>query len=172
MRKRLIFVLAGVIAFIYALSEFQGCVFIEKIYRSRAARSRVHAVLQGIQKRKDGTGIVGDEQLAICRWYADTGFLANMDALNHATDDFDAWRMGANFYIEEYTIDKIELEKKLELIHEDDNNRKNDRKTAEPWVFIVSGTIDGADYSMRVPEGDTISWIQSPWFYPNWFDNT
>jgi len=158
MRKRLIITFVSIIVFIFILGKYKGCELIDGIYKSRAVRVRVHAVLRGIQKKPHGIGTIGDEQLALAKWYADIAVISDPSALNHASDDFDNWRKGANFYIHDYSITNVEREK--EYPSEDQEETKDKPK---PWVFIVTGKIEGSTFIMRVPEGDTISWIQPPW---------
>ena len=158
-RKRSIKVIVGIIIFIFVLNKFEGCGKLDEWYRIRAVKGRVHTVLQGIQMKEDGSGTVGDEQMAICRWYADTAIITDGDAFSRAVDEFNAWRKEASFYINEFSIDKVEVEKRETL--EQDSEEKDSQP--KPWVFFVTGQINGVTYIMRVPEGDTISWIQAPW---------
>jgi hypothetical protein len=149
MKKRLVIIFVGIVIFIFVLNRYKGCSVIETIFKTRAVKARMHTVLQGIQLKPDGIGTVGDEQLALCRWYSDAVIIDDIQELGIASTAFDNWRKEAGiFYINDYTISEVKLE--------DDRSKK-------PLVFIVTGTIDFGPFIMRVPEGDTISWIQPPW---------
>jgi hypothetical protein len=69
-------------------------------------------------------------------------------AFGIASDAFDNWRRGAGIfpYIREFTID------------EDASVVKG----VEPFTVIITGTIDGAEFSMKVPKGNAIEWLEAP----------
>ncbi|UCH94880.1 MAG: hypothetical protein JSV88_32140 [Candidatus Aminicenantes bacterium] len=158
MKKHLVIIIAGIVIFAFTISKYQGCGLLERIYKFRAVKARVHAVLQGIQLKSDGSGTVGDEQMALSRWYADLIVISDMQELGKASDAFDNWRKEASiFYINDFTISEVKLEETREAKQEGEKEEK------KPPVFIVTGTIDGGTFIMRVPGGDTISWIQTPW---------
>lgn len=167
MKKNFVLIFLGLTFFIFAVT-YHNCGYIIGIFKIRSAKARVHAVLKGIQLKRDGTGTIGDEQLAICCWYADVAFLRNMAELGQASDAFERWKKQANIfpYINSYTISEINPEESREPVRKKEKEGtegKEEKEEKKPFVFIVKGTIDSATFIMRVPEGKTITWIQTPW---------
>jgi hypothetical protein len=140
--------------FLIAAAIVTGCGVIEK-FEIRSVKKRVDVIFKGIKTADYGRSVVGDEQLAICQWYANVPFLSDMGTLNIATDEFDLWRRrGGIFpYIVEYTIDKVKLIR----------GTKN--------TYRVYGTINGSDYIIRVPAGDTITWERTPFASFDFFED-
>lgn len=130
-----IFILILTVVFLLPIVLNTGC---GKVMKTENAKARVKAILKGI-KAADGGQTEGDEETAVCQWYAGKTRISDQVALNSASDGFDAWRkeMGIFPYIDEYTIEGA-------VMDGDD--------------VIVFVTINGMPMSMRVPDGDQISW--------------
>ena len=108
---------------------------------SRKAKVRMIAVFDGITKQ--GGGVKTDEETAICTWYMGVTRLADFGVFEAASDGFDKWRREGNIfpYIESYTITEVE-----------DVGR----------AVIVSGTIEGSPFKVRVVEGKPVRWVETP----------
>lgn len=148
MKKKLTFVLT-ICQLVALFGSITGCSF-EKIQQKRQAKARVNAILKGLKQDEKGTKMVENpEQVSICQWYNNTFLITDFAELGHASDAFDHWRMQGGIFspIESYTVDKVEL-----------------IEDSQPVTTFVYGTINGLNYIMRVPEGDTISWEQIPSF--------
>jgi hypothetical protein len=118
-------------------------------YEIKSAKVRVNTILKGIQLREGSDDItVGDEQTSICQWYEGVIVINDPGTFGIASDEFDRWRREAGIfpYIREYTIDED-----AEVV-----------KGVEPFTVIITGTIDGASFSMKVPKGATIEWLEAP----------
>ena len=118
-------------------------------YEIRSAKSRVNTILKGIQLQEGSDELTqGDEQTSICQWYANVVVINDPGAFGIASDEFDNWRREAGIfpYIREYTIDED-----AEVV-----------KGVEPFTVILTGTIDGSAFSMKVPKGATIEWLDAP----------
>jgi len=108
---------------------------------SRKAKVRMQAVFDGITRQ--GGGVKTDEETAICTWYMGTARLADFGVFEAASDGFDKWRREGDIfpYIDSYTITGTE-----------DAGR----------AVIVSGTIDGAPFKVRVVERKPVRWVEIP----------
>lgn len=118
-------------------------------YDIKSAKTRVTTVLKGIQLREGSEELtVGDEQTSICQWYAGVVVINDPGVFGVASNDFDSWRRDAGIfpYIREFTV----------------NEDANIVKGVEPVTVIVTGTIDGTEFSMKVPKGNTIEWLDAP----------
>lgn len=117
----------------------------------RNMKARMNAILNGITLKPNSSVSPESEQTAICLWYADLAVIPDMQDFNRASDEFDRWRREGNIYpyIQDYTIDKVEILK----------------DTPTPTA-IVSGTINGAEFSVRIPKGDEITWEFKPLLAP------
>jgi len=104
-------------------------------------RERVEYVLDGITKMRSGTK--GDEYIAVCMWFDGSLDVKMGETAESMTDQFDIWRRegNINLYIDEYTIDNIEKSGKS---------------------AIVSGTINGEPYKIKVTKKEKIEWLQTP----------
>ncbi len=133
--KRIIVLILTVI-FLLSIVVNTGCKDTMKIDNAKA---RVRAILKGIHVKEDGTPPAGDEETAICQWYAGKARITDPSALNAASDGFDEWRneMGIFPYIDDYTIEDA-------VIDGDD--------------VIVFVTVNGMPMTVRVPPGDQVSW--------------
>lgn len=141
MLKKFILTVASLVAL---LSFIKHCDF-GFDQRMQKAVKRVETVLGGITQ-KDGYS-AHDEQLALCRWWKDVYLITDMGEMNGASNAFDRWRMRGNIFP---TIGQFKITGAKRL----DNPKQ--------FIAIVSGTIDGRHFSMRVPEHDTISWFDIP----------
>lgn len=118
-------------------------------YEIKSAKARVSTILKGIQLREGSDDLTrGDEQTSICQWYQGVVVINDPGAFGIASDGFDNWRREAGIfpYIREFTIDED-----AEVV-----------KGVEPFTVIVTGTIDGSAFSMKVPKGDMIEWLDAP----------
>lgn len=106
----------------------------------RDARDRVETILKGFTK-VDGK-IVGDEETAVCMWWANK-FRLDGRILDHASNEFDKWRNEGKFptWLDSYEITDV-------------------REVG--YSMVVSGFINGSEFKMRVPEGKPISWLEAP----------
>lgn len=107
-----------------------------------AAEQRVETVLAGMQQDGDGTGAV--IQQALCTWYNGQRFIADRDEAEAAMDGFDRWTRQQGLYgrkISSYEIAGSELV-----------------EGADPETAVVSVTIEGKSYRIRVPAGKAMSW--------------
>ncbi|MGD2086378.1 MAG: hypothetical protein PVH61_09370 [Candidatus Aminicenantes bacterium] len=111
---------------------------------SKALR-RVETMLKGITSTDGGNTVEGDEESAICMWWCGKLRIFDRDIFEEASDQFDRWRIkvGIPLYITSYTVN---------------NSEKQGNG------IIVSGTIDGAPYKVRVPEDGPVAWHESPDF--------
>jgi hypothetical protein len=111
---------------------------------SKALR-RVETMLRGITSTDGGRSVEGDEESAIGMWWYGKHRIPDQDLFEEATDQFDRWRGKADIfpYITSFTVD--------------------DAVKQANWV-IVSGTIDGAPYKMRVREDSPVAWHEFPDF--------
>jgi hypothetical protein len=107
------------------------------------AKARVTNILQGI---KDG-GTGKSMQTALCRWYNDSVYINESSTASFASDMFDRWRVDggigkgiAAFEVTEATIEE----------------------GAPVEAVLVGGTIDTRPFSVRVPKGQTITWVTKP----------
>jgi hypothetical protein len=123
-----------------------GCNIKQK-YKERAVKARVKAILKGIKVNFEDGRHSFDEQTAICRWYADVAIITDGGTFSQACDSFDAWRREGGLFpnINDFTVEEVKLEEGSKM------------------VYIVSGTVDGSRYVMRVPDNDTVSWLSPPW---------
>ena len=106
------------------------------------AEAQVEMMLANMQS---GRGTDGDIQTATCVWYANKILIADSNALGRASDGFDVWRIEKGLY---QGIDSYEV---LGSEFEGDPAAK---------VVIVKTMIDGKPYSMRVPKGKPVSWVE------------
>ena len=112
---------------------------------SSIALRRVETMLKGITSTDGGNSVEGDEESAICMWWCGKLRMFDRDLFEEASDQFDRWRVkgGIPLYITSYNVD--------------------DAQTQGNWI-IVSGTIDGAPFKMRVPEKGPVAWHEFPDF--------
>lgn len=103
------------------------------------AKKRVEMILKGIHVKQEGNPTEGNEETAICQWWSGKARIMDHEVLGRASDAFDEWRKEAGIfpYISEYTIDNA---------------------VADGDDVIVFVTIEGMPMSMRVPDGDEITW--------------
>lgn len=126
------------------IREHQGGLSMDQLVSSGpedAAEHRVKEILENLRKEghEDSRGL----QTAICLWDSDKIILENQNELEAAYDAFNDWRdsFGINHRrISEFTVTGSELVQKT------------------PPVVIVSGTIEGRSFKMRVPDERRISW--------------
>lgn len=146
-KKQSLLILAIFVLSIGFVSINIGC-SVEQ-YEIKSAKARVNTILKGIQLREGSDELTrGDEQTSICQWYEGVVVINDPGALGIASDEFDRWRRDAGIfpYIREFTID--EEAKVVEGV--------------EPFTVIITGTIDGAAFSMKVPKKATIEWLEAP----------
>ena len=139
--KKFIVVLGCVIVGIFAVYLFitQG-----ESDASKALR-RVETMLKGITSTDGGNTVAGHEESAICMWWYGKLRIPDRDLFEEASDQFDRWRGKGDIfpYITSYTVDNAEK---------------------QGGAFVVSGTIEGAPFKMRVPENGPIAWFELPDF--------
>lgn len=129
-----------------AAGSLAGCDRITKPLQdwnvNTGARERVTTILT---RAKNAQGRL--DQKALCFWYNGTAVVeASEQAL--ASDSYDRWTVEGG------------LEKGLtsfEIIGATVDSEASDVPTA-----LVSGTIDGRPFIMRVPKGRAITWVQAP----------
>lgn len=126
-----------------------ACGLIEGAVKSSAIKSqtknRVETILTGIKEQGGGTGT--KIQTAICMWWADKMVISDLRELGDAQDAFERWQKEAGIYprISSFEVGDVEV---LE---------NTDVPTA-----IVSGTINGKAFKMKVPKRGRVSWAQKP----------
>jgi hypothetical protein len=109
-----------------------------------AAQDRVKKILEGLKKDADGNSL--SFQAAICQWDSGLDAIQDQGEFEQAYDHFSEWR--DEFDINHRKISGYEITK-VELVQE------------SPPVAMVSGTIEGRQFKMRVPDKRRISWVQS-----------
>jgi len=146
-KKQSLLILAFFVLSIGIVIINMGCS--AELYEIKSAKTRVTSILKGIQLREGSEELTrGDEQTSICQWYQGVVVINDPGAFGIASDGFDQWRRDAGIfpYIREFTIDED-----ARIV-----------KGVEPFTVIVTGTIDGTEFSMKVPKGDTIEWLDAP----------
>ena len=108
-----------------------------------AAQDRVKKILEGLKKDGDGNSLAF--QAAICQWDSGIDAIQDQGEFEQAYDHFSDWR--DEFDINHRKISGYEITK-VELVQE------------SPPVAMVSGTIEGRQFKMRVPDKRRISWVQ------------
>ena len=109
-----------------------------------AAKERVKTILDGL-KKAGGTNDLAF-QAAICQWDSALDAIQDQGEFEQAYDHFSEWL--DEFDINHRKISEYEITK-VELVQE------------SPPVAMVSGTIEGRQFTMRVPHKRRISWVQS-----------
>jgi hypothetical protein len=109
-----------------------------------AAEKRVKTILEGLKKDGGGNGIA--LQTAICQWDSAIDVIQDRDELEQAYDHFSDWL--DEFDINHRKISGYEIIQ-VELVQK------------SPPVAMVSGTIEGRQFKMRVPDKRRISWVNS-----------
>ena len=139
--KKYIIVLVGVVLGIFGVFMF---ITHGESDASKASR-RVETMLKGITSTDGGNTVEGDEESAICMWWCGKLRIPDRDLFEEASDQFDRWRGKGDIfpYITGYTIDNAEK---------------------QGSSVIVSGTIEGAPFKMRVPEKGPVVWREMPDF--------
>lgn len=107
-----------------------------------AARERVKTILEGL-KKSGGTNDLAF-QAAICQWDSALDAIQDQNEFEQAYDHFSEWL--DEFDINHRKISEYEISK-VELVQE------------SPPVAMVSGTIEGRPFTMRVPDKRRISWV-------------
>ncbi len=127
---------------LFALACFTGC----STNTLENGRGRVDEILKNLLL--DDGKMKGDENLSLCRWYNDSIVIADQNLLAHATDVFDEWKKEGDIFsgIDSYRITSVEFEE------------------GSSGDIIVSGTIDGAEFELLLPEKKPISWLTPPDF--------
>lgn len=110
---------------------------------AQKAQRRVETILNGVTSLDEGRTTKGNEFAALCMWW--NGTLRSLDGErpDKISDAFDRWRVQGDIldYITKFTItDAAESGR----------------------AVIVSGTIEGAPFKMRVIEKQPITWEQVP----------
>jgi hypothetical protein len=111
---------------------------------SKALR-RVETMLRGITSTDGVNTTEGDEESAIGMWWYGKLRIPDQDLFEEASDQFDRWRVKGDIfpYISAYTVEDAEK---------------------QGSSVIVSGTIEGAPFKMRVPEKGPVAWHEFPDF--------
>ncbi len=107
---------------------------------TKYAKERVSTVLDGVRHGKLN-------QRALTIWFNGTLAVADEHEASYASDMFDRWAAagGISQGLQTFEIGDSVFE-----------------AGAQVPTAIVSGTIDGRAFSVRVPEGQMIAWVQSP----------
>ena len=112
------------------------------------AKARVTTILEGIKKagRKS-------DQKALCLWYDGSIYINDEHEQSFASDNFDRWRVtgGVGSGLQTFEVAEAVVEAE-----------------AEVPTALVSGTIDGKPFSMRVPKGKMIAWVTKPKASSRW----
>jgi hypothetical protein len=106
------------------------------------AKARVTTILEGIKKARGRS-----DQKALCLWYDGSIYINDEHEQGFASDNFDRWRVSGGIG---KGLGAFEV---TEAVVEPD---------AEVPTALVSGTIDGKPFSMRVPKEKMISWVTKP----------
>ncbi len=107
----------------------------------RNARTRVERVFGGM---KSGTGTGNDVQTAICMWAENTVLVADRDALERYSDQFDRWRRQKDLYHSSQTFEITSVEKV-------DPNQQ--------YPVVVTVTVDGGKpLEILVEAGGVLKW--------------
>lgn len=106
------------------------------------AENRVRNVLNGMQDGTNASSIKVETAMAM--WAFNLIRVTDRDRLSWASDNFDRWRQERALYrkIGSYTIDSVELV-----------------PDAPEETAIVTFTLEGEVYKVRVPRDRAISWI-------------
>lgn len=106
------------------------------------AEKRVRNVLNGMQ---DGTEASSPKvETAMAMWAFNLLRVSDRDRLAWASDNFDKWRREGDMYrkVGQYTIDAVELV-----------------PGAPEETAIVTFTLEGDQYKVRVPKENAIRWV-------------
>jgi hypothetical protein len=123
-----------------------GCDQISQRYQEHEtkgnAKARVTTILEGIKKAGRRS-----DQKALCLWYDGSIYINDEHEQSFASDNFDRWRQtgGIGGGIQTFEVAEVVVE-----------------PAEEVPTALVSGTIDGKPFSMRVPEGKMIAWVTKP----------
>jgi hypothetical protein len=109
-----------------------------------AAQARVKKILEGLKTDADGNGLAF--QAAICQWDSGLDVIQDQNELEQAYDHFAEWRDERDINhrkISDYQVTHVEIVQQ------------------SPPVAMVSGTIEGRAFKMRVPDKRRISWVDN-----------
>jgi hypothetical protein len=128
-------VLSGVCAALILLSCMSGCSSNVK----DNINVRVDASLNGLKE----TGLTKPYQTAICMWAENKYFIGDRASLEKAMTDYEKWVKAKEISIpvSAFTIESVDL------IDGEPNH-----------TAIVSITIDGKTYKLRVKDNESIAW--------------
>ncbi len=106
-----------------------------------------HSAQERVRRIFDGMKRGGDRQAAIALWKHGTLHLpGGMDAFNQAATEFEAWEAEKELAgISQYEITGSEVVKETGRLGE--------------ATVIVSGTIDGMPFRLRVVQGWAVEWV-------------
>lgn len=110
-----------------------------------------HSAQERVRRVFDGMKSGGDLQKAIFLWW--NGSLkmpiGGQEEFNRAADGFEAWKAEREIkQVSSYEIkDAVVVE---------------EAKGLRQALVIVSGTVDGQDFKMRVRQGEPIAWVPGP----------
>ncbi len=106
------------------------------------AKTRVTNVLTGM---REGTGTGAKVETAMAMWAEGKLRITDRDRLSAASDGFDKWRRAKDLYrpTGEFTVDSVEMV-----------------KDAPEETAIVSFTLEGKPYKVKVPKSSFIRWIE------------
>ncbi|HXT51347.1 MAG TPA: hypothetical protein VN811_09920, partial [Thermoanaerobaculia bacterium] len=109
---------------------------------THSAKERVGTILDGVKKngRRD--------QKSLCLWFNGSIYINDEHEQSFASDSWDRW-VTAGGLVEGVTAFEL-TESVLDPEAEDAN------------TALVSGTIDGRRFTMLVPKGKTIKWVETP----------
>lgn len=130
---------AAILVAAVALAAVAGCDFLAK----DKVKTRVTSILEGMHRDNGGTG--PEMQMAISQWRYGQSNIGDQGLLTAAYDQFTVWsrEKGLTGRIGTYAIVSMEAV-----------------SGAVPKTYIVTVTIDGTTYKMKVPDGEAISWSE------------
>ena len=143
-----VLVVFGLVFLLSKLDDIIESTDSELVREKARAASRVNDVLKGICSSDRDVTPGEEESTAIAMWYEGTGEIADREKFYAAASGFDEWCREGGFLpsFEEFEVDYSDVEREEDSI----------------TIFLVSGTIDGRPFVMRVPKKGSISWKKIP----------
>jgi HAMP domain-containing protein len=107
-----------------------------------------HSARERVRRMLDGMKPGGDRQAAIAQWKLGAFHVpGGMEAFNEAADGFEAWTAEKEIaFISSYGIEGAEVVEETGQLGE--------------ATVIVSGTIDGQPFRLRVVRGRPVEWVE------------
>ncbi len=113
--------------------------------------SEAHTAQERVRRVLDGMKSGGDLQRAIFLWWNGSFHmpLGGQEEFNRAADAFETWRAQREIKV----VSSYQIKGAVVL---------EEAKGLGQAVVLVSGTVDGQDFKMRVVHGEPISWVPEP----------